>query len=213
MMPVAGSVALNLAFGFAILSFFVLGYYLRTQSVVYYHVGRRLAISVSILSIIATVILLNELLISNFDVDYVAHYTSLETPFIYKITALWAGQAGSLLFWLFVLSLYNIIVIWQNAKKLQQMMPWVILILVFVQLFFLTMTNFITNPFEPTTANFVVANGNGLNPLLQNITMAIHPPMLYLGYIGFVPYGVGRLYPGYFLALESYWAAGGLMKN
>jgi cytochrome c-type biogenesis protein CcmF len=185
MMPVAGSVALNLAFGFAILSFFVLGYYLRIKSVVYYHIGRRLALSVSILSIIATVILLNELLISNFDIDYVAHYTSLETPFIYKITALWAGQAGSLLFWLFVLSLYIIITIWQNAKKLQQMMPWVILVLVFVQLFFLVMTNFVTNPFQPTTANFVVTNGNGLNPLLQNATMAIHPPMLYLGYIGF----------------------------
>jgi cytochrome c-type biogenesis protein CcmF len=68
-------------------------------------------------------------------------------------------------------------------------MPWVMTVLVTVQLFFLVLVNFITNPFAPTEADFVVVNGLGLNPLLQNATMAIHPPMLYLGYVGFtVPF-------------------------
>ena len=65
------------------------------------------------------------------------------------------------------------------------MMPWVIIVILFIQLFFLILTNFITNPFEPTNADFEVANGLGLNPLLQNLTMAIHPPILYLGFVGF----------------------------
>jgi cytochrome c-type biogenesis protein CcmF len=189
MIPVAGSVALNLAFGFALLTFFVMGAYLRGKDLKYYYTGRRLAILVSVLSILATLALVNELIVSNFDIDYVAHYTSLETPLMYKFTALWAGQAGSLLFWLAVLSVYALVVILQNYRRHIQLMPWVILVLVFVQFFFLVLSNFVTNPFEPTQANFVVANGNGLNPLLQNPTMAIHPPTLYLGYVGFtVPY-------------------------
>ena len=146
-------------------------------------------IVVSCLSIIATFVLLNELIQSNFDIDYVAHYSSLQTPLIYKITALWAGQSGSLLFWLFILSIYCLIVLLQNRNKYTELMPWVILVLVSIQFFFLIITNFVTNPFSPTDANFIVANGNGLNPLLQNLTMAIHPPTLYLGYVGFsVPF-------------------------
>ena len=64
-------------------------------------------------------------------------------------------------------------------------MPWVMIVIQVVQLFFLTLTIFITNPFEPTNADFEVSNGLGLNPLLQNLTMAIHPPILYLGFVGF----------------------------
>ena len=70
-------------------------------------------------------------------------------------------------------------------------MPWVIISLTITQMFFLILTNYVTNPFKPTEADFVVVNGNGLNPLLQNITMAIHPPTLYLGYVGFsVPFAI-----------------------
>ena len=128
-------------------------------------------------------------MISNFDIDYVARYTSFETPTVYKISALWAGQSGSLLFWLFILSIFNTITIIQNQSKHHNLMPWVIITLSTIQLFFLVLTNFITNPFEPTQADFEIVNGNGLNPLLQNITMAIHPPTLYLGYVGFsVPF-------------------------
>lgn len=189
MIPVVGSVSLILAFGVSILTFIVMGAYLRLRDYRLYLTGRRMAIAVSTLILIATFVLINELMLSNFDLDYVAHYTSIETPYIYKLTALWAGQAGSLLFWSAILSVYALVVIYQNKNRHPQMMPWVIMILVSVQLFFLILTNFVTNPFAPTEADFVVANGNGLNPLLQNLTMAIHPPTLYLGYVGFtVPF-------------------------
>ncbi len=98
-------------------------------------------------------------------------------------------QYGSLLFWLFILSIFSTITIIQNQNKHHQLMPWVIISLTITQMFFLILTNYVTNPFKPTEADFVVVNGNGLNPLLQNITMAIHPPTLYLGYVGFsVPF-------------------------
>ena len=189
MTPIAGSVALNLAFGCSVLSIITLLIYNRTLDHRLFLTGQRLGLAVSFFVFIATFTLSYQLLISNFDIDYVARYTSFETPMIYKVSALWAGQSGSLLFWLFILSIFNTITIIQNQTRHHSLMPWVIIIMSATQAFFLILTNFITNPFEPTQAEFVVVNGNGLNPLLQNITMAIHPPVLYLGYVGFtVPF-------------------------
>ena len=189
MIPVIGGLALNLALGLAIIAIIFNVLYLRSGDGRLFLSGQRAALAVSLLSFFATIILTQLLMTSNFDVDYVAHYTSQETPLIYKFTALWAGQSGSLLFWLFILSLYAIIAILQNQRSQLKLMPWVMIVLVTVQLFFLILVNFITNPFAPTETDFVIANGLGLNPLLQNATMAIHPPMLYLGFVGFtVPF-------------------------
>lgn len=192
MTPIAGGAALNLAFGFGILSLLTIFFYTRNGDQRLYLTGQRLALGVSFFVFLATFILGYQLIISNFDIDYVARYTSLETPVVYKISALWAGQSGSLLFWLFILSVYATVVILQNQRKHQGLMPWVIITMVIVQMFFLVLTNYVTNPFKPTEADFIVANGNGLNPLLQNVTMAIHPPTLYLGFVGFtVPFSFG----------------------
>ena len=189
MTPVAGGVALNLALGCSLLSVISLIAYNRTLDHRLFLAGQRLGLAISFFVFIATFILSYQLFISNFDIDYVARYTSYETPTIFKISALWAGQSGSLLFWLFILSIFNTVTIIQNQDRHLNLMPWVIITMSVIQLFFLILTNFITNPFEPTQADFIVQNGNGLNPLLQNITMAIHPPTLYLGYVGFsVPF-------------------------
>ena len=189
MTPVAGGVALNLALGCSILSIITLIAYNRTLDHRLFLTGQRLGLAISFFVFISTFILGYQLFTSNFDIDYVARYTSYETPNIFKISALWAGQSGSLLFWLFILSIFNTVTIIQNQDRHLNLMPWVIITMSAIQLFFLILTNFITNPFEPTQADFVVQNGNGLNPLLQNITMAIHPPTLYLGYVGFsVPF-------------------------
>ena len=189
MTPIAGGSALSLSFGFSLLTVLTLLIYTRNQDQRLFLVGQRLALCVSFFIFLATFILSYQLIISNFDIDYVARYTSIETPTIYKISALWAGQSGSLLFWLFILSIFSTITIIQNQNKHHQLMPWVIISLTITQMFFLILTNYVTNPFKPTEADFVVVNGNGLNPLLQNITMAIHPPTLYLGYVGFsVPF-------------------------
>jgi len=189
MTPVAGGSALSLSFGFSLLTVITLLIYTKNQDYRLFLVGQRLALGVSFFIFIATFILSYQLIISNFDIDYVARYTSIETPTIYKISALWAGQSGSLLFWLFILSIFSTITIIQNQNKHHELMPWVIISLTITQMFFLILTNYVTNPFKPTEADFIVTNGNGLNPLLQNITMAIHPPTLYLGYVGFsVPF-------------------------
>jgi len=185
MTPVLGSISLSLGLGLAAISIFLFSVFLQKADYRFFVGGWRAAVLVSALSILATFLLLNELLASNFDIRYVAHYTSLETPTIYKVTALWAGQSGSLLFWLFILSVYTLIVLFKYRNSYTALMPWVIIVLVIVQAFFLILVNFVENPFSPTDADFVVANGNGLNPLLQNLTMAIHPPTLYLGYVGF----------------------------
>jgi len=192
MTPIAGGTALNLAFGFGILTILTIFFYTRNGDQRLYLTGQRLALGVSFFVFLATFILGYQLIISNFDIDYVARYTSLETPVVYKISALWAGQSGSLLFWLFILSIYATVVILQNQRKHHGLMPWVIIALIIVQMFFLVLTNYVTNPFKATEADFIVANGNGLNPLLQNVTMAIHPPTLYLGFVGFtVPFSFG----------------------
>jgi len=185
MIPLIGGLALNVGLGLSIIAILLLSFHIRTGDNRLYLSGQRAALAVSFVSFFATFVLTQLLITSNFDVDYVAHYTSLETPTIYKITALWAGQAGSLLFWLFTLSVYAVIAILQNQRSQQKLMPWVMIVITTVQMFFLILVNFVTNPFIPTQADFVVANGLGLNPLLQNATMAIHPPMLYLGFVGF----------------------------
>ena len=185
MTPLLGSISLSLALGISAVSILLFSLFLYKEDYRFYLAGWRASVAVSVLSILATFLLLNEFLISNFDIKYVAHYTSLETPLFYKITALWAGQAGSLLFWLFILSVYTIIVLFQYRNSFTKLMPWVSIVLMAVQTFFLILVNFVENPFAPTEASFVVVNGNGLNPLLQNLTMAIHPPTLYLGYVGF----------------------------
>ncbi len=180
-----GAVSQNLAVGLALITVILLAAYLRSHDFRLYVSGRRAFVLVSGLTILSTLSLMIELINSNFNLEYVAHYTSRATPLLYKISALWAGQAGSLLFWVFVLSVYSLIVMYQNWDKNRTMLPWVIIIITIVQLFFLLMSNFVTNPFNPVPADIIVRDGNGLNPLLQNVTMAIHPPTLYLGYVGF----------------------------
>ena len=105
MTPIAGGVALSLAFGFGLLAVLTLLIYNKNQDQRLFLVGQRLSLGVSFFIFLSTFILSYQLIISNFDIDYVARYTSIETPTIYKISALWAGQSGSLLFWLFILSM------------------------------------------------------------------------------------------------------------
>ncbi|MDP6033458.1 MAG: hypothetical protein QGH04_06365, partial [Candidatus Marinimicrobia bacterium] len=137
MTPIAGSVAMNLAFGFSILTVLTLFLYNKNGDERLFLTGQRLALGISFFVFLATFILAYQLVQSNFDIDYVARYTSLETPVVYKISALWAGQSGSLLFWLFILSIYTTIVILQNQQKHNSLMPWVIITLAIVQMFFL----------------------------------------------------------------------------
>ena len=136
------------------------------------------------------------LLTNDFRFAYVAAHSNRALPWFYKITSLWSGQEGSLLFWSWLLASYSMVAVWLNRERHRSMMPYAVATLAVVQGFFLTLNNFIANPFELLALNqggaMMVSgpvDGNGLNPLLQYPAMAIHPPMLYLGYVGFsVPF-------------------------
>jgi cytochrome c-type biogenesis protein CcmF len=139
---------------------------------------------------VAVFALWTSLLQSDFSLEYVASYTSLTLPSIYKFTALWGGQQGSLLFWTWLLSIFTAIVAVQNRRRNPEITPYALAVLAGLAIFFLGMLNFVTRPFDMLAA--VPADGQDLNPLLQNYWMAIHPPSLYTGYVSAsVPFAFG----------------------
>src|SRR3989338_8156481 len=141
-------------------------------------------------------ILLYSLFNDDFHIAYVSAHSNRALPWFYKITSLWAGQEGSLLFWSWLLAGYAAVAVWTNREKHRSMMPYVVATLAVVQSFFLILNVFVASPFQMLAMDqggHMVVQGpldvNGLNPLLQYPAMAIHPPMLYLGYVGFsVPF-------------------------
>ncbi|MGA2772638.1 MAG: heme lyase CcmF/NrfE family subunit [Bryobacteraceae bacterium] len=154
--------------------------------------GQRAVYSVWVLITLASGILVYSLMTGDFRFAYVAEHSNRSMPALYKFAAWWGGQEGSLLFWSWLLSTYAAVVVLTNRRKHRDMMPYVVGVLTTVEAFFLVLNNFIANPFQMlATDKLIVAvpDGNGLSPLLQYPAMAIHPPMLYLGYVGFaVPF-------------------------
>jgi len=127
------------------------------------------------------------LLQKDFSVEYVAQYTSRSLSVFYTVGAFWAGQAGSLLLWAWVLSLIGAAVVFQNRARNRDLMPWVTVTIGVVIVFFTILVTFYANPFD--TLPVAPADGQGLNPLLQNYGQWVHPIALYLGFVGFtVPF-------------------------
>jgi len=119
-----------------------------------------------------------------FEYWYVANYSNRELELFYKITGLWAGQRGSLLFWALLLAFFAVICVFQNRRKHREFMPYVAGVLQTILAFFIVVLLFAdVNPFA--RLGFTPANGQGLNPQLQNYWMTIHPPTLYLGFTAF----------------------------
>jgi cytochrome c-type biogenesis protein CcmF len=141
------------------------------------------------LLLIAVAGLETALLTDRFDLAYVAANSSREQPIVFKVTALWGGQAGSLLLWALVLGAFSALAVWQNRARNRTLMPWVISALMVNLIFFAVLLCFVSSPFEAIPPEQVLSNGRGLNPLLQHPAMVIHPPTLYLGFVGFaVPF-------------------------
>lgn len=190
-----GQISLVSAFvftGFALFASVAGGYYGRRRLV---DSSARAMLCGFLFTTLAVVCLLRLLLASDFSNDYVWSVSNHALPLFYKASALWAGQAGSLLFWTWLLALFTALVLWQNRGRNRVLMPWVLAVLSGTTLFFLTLNLFSANAFDAyhvTTAGgglghaFTPADGNGLNPQLQNPYMVIHPPILYLGYVMFV---------------------------
>lgn len=156
------------------------------------------------------------LLVTNqFSVEFVAEVTSKSMPMYLKVTALWGGQAGSLVFWSWLMAAFTTAVTLRKWDRDREFLPWVTLVSLVTLSFFLVMILFFENPFRrlwqgPTgviTAMFQPAgsilfnpgDGRGLNPLLRHPGMIIHPPMLYLGFVAFVipfAFAIGALVTG-----------------
>lgn len=141
------------------------------------------------LTALASALLITLLLNDDFSIDYVWRVSSIEQPTYLKVTALWGGQAGSLLFWNLLLATFTAVAMARKWDEQKELMPYALMVASFTQIFFLSLSVFIENPFSRIEGGLIPANGNGLNPLLRHPGMIIHPPMLYLGFTGFtIPY-------------------------
>jgi cytochrome c-type biogenesis protein CcmF len=122
----------------------------------------------------------------DFQLAYVVNHAARDMPLHYRLAALWGGQSGSLLLWLWLLLAYSVACLWFQRDRNRVLIPWVVAVLLANASFFLVLLNFVTDPFEKLPPTHIVSDGAGLNPLLQHPVMMIHPIMLYLGMVGFV---------------------------
>lgn len=157
-------------------------------------VGERSVYGVFFLVTISLAMLWTLILRDGFGFEYVAGHSNRTLPLHFKIGSLWAGQEGSLLLWTWVLVGFSAAAVLTQRTRHTRLMPFAIATMMVTSVFFLYLNNFKANPFEHlvgiTASGAEVPwqpqDGRGLNPLLQHWAMVIHPPILYIGYIGFV---------------------------
>jgi cytochrome c-type biogenesis protein CcmF len=184
---------------FLLLSTFVVCSYAGVISVVGARKGSRRLIEsgvgafylVTALMTAASAVMINAFVLGDYSIKYVAHYSDSVQPLFYKITSYWGGLDGSIMFWVFLLSIFGSIAVFVNRERHRELIPYVIATISGVQMFFLYLMVVHKNPFT-TFLTQVPADGDGLNPLLQNFYMAIHPPSLYTGFVGMtIPFAFG----------------------
>src|SRR5437016_3585173 len=202
-LPQIGSFALLLALGLAGYSFVVGALALIVGGPGSERLGetaRRAGIAAFGTILLASVVLVTAAFTDCFTVAYIFHHSNKDLPGPYKVAVLWSGQEGSLLFWSLLLAAYGF-VLRLRYKTDPRLFAYASVVIAGVQVFFLLLLNIAAHPFA-IMQGALPDDGNGLNPLLQYPEMVIHPPMLYLGYVGFtVPFafGLGALimkYPG-----------------
>jgi len=152
--------------------------------------ARRAGIATFALVFLAALILVVAAFENDFSIAYIFHHSNRDLPAPYKFATLWSGQEGSLLFWSLLLSAYGL-VLRLRYKTDVRLFAGASVVIAAVQVFFLLLLTFAARPFAVMQGS-IPPDGNGLNPLLQYPEMVIHPPMLYLGYVGFtVPFAFG----------------------
>src|SRR5215467_7427865 len=166
-----------------LLSSFVVCAYAASVSVVGARRGSRRLIEsgigafylVAALMTAASAVMVNAFLTDDFTIKYVAHYSDSIQPLVYKITSYWGGLDGSIMFWVFLLSLFGASAVYVNRDRHRELIPYVVATISVTQMFFLFLMVVHRSPFK-TFLTKAPADGSGLNPLLQNYWMAIHPP-------------------------------------
>ena len=187
MINIIGDNLVFISFLFILLSFLSYSFSFYKKNSLFSELGKRSLSIVLIILTFAIFLLEFQLITKDYSNLYVAKNVSNDLSTIFSMTSLWAGQAGSLMLWTWILAIYLFI---ENKKSLSKLIPASRIIGTFTLGFFIYLICFVENPFE--SADKIYDNGRGLNPILQNIYMSIHPLSLYLGYIGItIPFCFG----------------------
>ena len=153
---------------------------------------------------VASAVIVYSFVVGDYSIRYVQRYSDSVQPMFYKLTSYWGGLDGSIMFWVSLLSLFGSSAIYVNRERHRELIPYVVTVISVVEMFFLFLMIVHNNPFQ-TFLTESPTDGAGLNPLLQNFYMAIHPPTMYLGFVGLtIPYafGMAALITGY---LDDSW--------
>ena len=146
---------------------------------------------VTALMLLASAVIVHAFVVGDYRIKYVQHYSDESQPLFYKLTSYWGGLDGSIMFWVTLLAIFGSVAVQMNRERQRLLIPWVVAVISVVEMFFLFLMVVHNNPFD-TFLGAAPATGQGLNPLLQNFYMAIHPPMLYLGFVGMtIPFAFG----------------------
>ena len=142
------------------------------------------------LTTVASGVIVHAFVTNNYAIKYVQRYSDAALPFAYKVAAYWGGLDGSLLFWVFLLSIFGALAVYMNRERHRELIPYVVATIAVTQMFFIFLMIIHNNPFS--TSLTPPADGRGLTPLLQNFYMAIHPPSLYIGFVAMtIPFAFG----------------------
>jgi cytochrome c-type biogenesis protein CcmF len=153
---------------------------------------------------LAAAIIIHAFVVGDFAVKYVNQNSDSVQPLFYRVTAFWGGLDGSILFWVFLLSVFGAIAVRVNRDSHRELIPYVVAIISVVEMFFIFIMVVHNNPFD-TFLTEIPKDGRGMEPLLQTPLMVIHPPSLYTGFVGMtIPYafGMAALITGY---LDDSW--------
>ena len=135
------------------------------------------------LMLLASAIILHAFITGDYSIRYVDQYSDSAQPLFYQLASYWGGLDGSIMFWVTLLSIFGACAIYSNRERQRELIPYVVAVIAVVEMFFLFVMIVHKNPFA-TYLTQAPIDGRGLNPLLQNPYMAIHPPSLYIGFVG-----------------------------
>jgi cytochrome c-type biogenesis protein CcmF len=146
--------------------------------------------AVAIAASLAMLLLVYSFVIHDFSLSYVHQHSERAMPLFYRVTGVWGGMEGSMLLWVWLQSVIAALAVKINRRRLPELLPYFIAVLMFVEIFFAVLMIAHSNPFNAYLA-LSPTMGKGLNPLLQNPYMVTHPPSLYLGFVGLsVPFAL-----------------------
>jgi len=159
---------------------------------------------VTALMSVASAVIMYAFVTDAYSIKYVDRYSDAAQPLLFKLTAYWGGLDGSIMFWVLLLSVFGAIAVRNSRESHRELIPYAVAVMAIVEMFFLFLMVVHNNPFETYLAD-IPPDGQGLNPLLQNVYMVIHPPSLYIGFVGMtIPFafGMAALATGY---LDDSW--------